>query len=81
MAQFVGERAKDTGVVVDAGNAESLPAAERFADALGDRVRAYPTTLVSAVAVAASEVGAGASRNGARCHSRAPRPVAIRAAG
>jgi predicted RND superfamily exporter protein len=37
------------GVIVDAGDAESLPAAERFLDALALRVRDYPRTLVTSV--------------------------------
>ena len=41
------------GVVVDAGRAENLPAAERLLDDLAARVRAYPDNLVSAVRVSA----------------------------
>jgi predicted RND superfamily exporter protein len=37
------------GVVVDAGSAANLPAAERFLDDLAVRVRAYPPNLVRAV--------------------------------
>ena len=36
------------GVVVDSGSQEGLPAAERFLDALAERVRNYPPGTVSA---------------------------------
>jgi len=37
------------GIVVDAGSAENLPAAERFADDLAERIRAYPRDQIAAV--------------------------------
>ncbi|HEY0714881.1 MAG TPA: MMPL family transporter, partial [Polyangia bacterium] len=43
------------GVVVDAGKAENLPAAERFIAALAERIRAYPPDLVRAVKIGAEE--------------------------
>lgn len=43
------------GVVIDAGTAENLPAAERFADDLAERIRAYPPDQVAAVRTGISE--------------------------
>ncbi|HEY0706575.1 MAG TPA: MMPL family transporter, partial [Polyangia bacterium] len=43
------------GVVVDAGNSENLPAAERFIGDLADRIKAYPADLVRAVKTGAEE--------------------------
>ncbi|HEX8796467.1 MAG TPA: MMPL family transporter [Polyangiaceae bacterium] len=43
------------GVVVDAGSADRLPAAERFLDDLATRVRAYPPDLVRSVRTGDSE--------------------------
>jgi predicted RND superfamily exporter protein len=43
------------GVVVDAGSREKLPAAERFVDALAERVRAYPADLVASVRTGTAE--------------------------
>ncbi len=43
------------GIVVDAGTAENLPAAERFADDLADRIRAYPPDKVAAVRTGISQ--------------------------
>ena len=37
------------GVVVDAGDQANLPAAEKFLDALAERIRAYPSRLVRSV--------------------------------
>jgi predicted RND superfamily exporter protein len=43
------------GVVVDAGRAENLPAAERFIADLAVRIRSYPPDLVRAVKIGAEE--------------------------
>lgn len=43
------------GIVVDSGTAESLPAAERFADDLAQRIRSYPPGMVAGVRTGISE--------------------------
>jgi predicted RND superfamily exporter protein len=43
------------GVVVDAGSADNVPAAERFLDDLAARVRTYPPQLVRAVKLGSDE--------------------------
>jgi predicted RND superfamily exporter protein len=53
------------GVVVDAGEAQRLPAAERFLEDLAARVRQYPPALVRAVKVGAEEERRFLEKNGA----------------
>jgi predicted RND superfamily exporter protein len=56
---------KYLGVVVDAGSAAGMPAAERFLDRLAERVRGYPAGAVAAVRTGNQEEAAFLKAHGA----------------